>query len=107
MNRITGICTAAALVLASDAAFADAHLMFKPGEGIWDSATGETTVMTNQIKSIFTDQNIIKRANKTSGLDFRLRHHVICQRHSLPVNSRLQHHGAMAKNWPLLNVDMI
>ncbi len=31
-------------------------------------------VMTNQIKSVFTDQNIIKRANKTSGLDFRLRH---------------------------------
>ncbi len=29
-------------------------------------------VMTNQIKSVFTDQNIIKRANKTSGLEFQI-----------------------------------
>ncbi len=35
------------------------------------------TVMTNEIKRILTDQNIIKRADQPAGLDLGLGHHII------------------------------
>jgi len=47
------------------------------------------TVMTNQIKSVLTDQNIIKGADQAAGLNFGLRHDVVSQRHALSVDGSL------------------
>ncbi|MNH15004.1 hypothetical protein D3C79_746090 [compost metagenome] len=63
--------------------------------------------MTYQIKSVFTDQHIVKRADQPTGFDLGLRHHVVHQRNPLTMNGCLNHHGAMAKDWPLLHVDML
>jgi len=45
--------------------------------------------MTNQIKRILADQYIIKRADQATCLYFGLRHDVVRQRHTLPVNGSL------------------
>jgi type IV secretory pathway TrbD component len=40
--------------------------------------------MTNEIKRILTDQNIIKRADQTARLNLGLRHHIVGQRDPCP-----------------------
>ncbi|MNW13536.1 hypothetical protein D3C71_2115180 [compost metagenome] len=63
--------------------------------------------MTYQIKSIFTDQDVVKRAYQSPGFDLGLRHHVIHQRNPLPMHRSLNHHGAVAENRPLLYINVL
>ena len=65
------------------------------------------TVMTYQIKSVFTYQHVVKRADQATGLNLHLRHHIIDQRHALTMHGGLYHHRAVAEDRPLLHINML
>ncbi len=61
-------------------------------------------LLAHQVEGILAHQHLLERADEAASLDLGLGQHAVAKGHPLSMNGRLDHHGGVAEDGPLIDV---